>query len=182
MVKFVESKLRVAPPLHKLCISNDPLDDRLPAIRQALASGEDPNELGGWKHAGVSRPLHYAISDHIGHDFAQLKQNLPVVELLLEAGADPRLPGLGPYKSPMEELENWLIAYNDGDHSGWQTEELELQPFFEAALQAMKKVALVLDGKHKTHALELETLTYNRNSERHYPCRTTVRPGCAGFF
>jgi hypothetical protein len=120
----------------------------LPAIREALASGEDPNELGGWRGSGTSRPLHYAIHDTPQHSLDQLKQNLPVIELLLEAGADPRLPCLGPMpQSPIEEIEAWFEAYNKGGHLKWPPEILELQPFFAATLQAMKKAASALDGK-----------------------------------
>jgi hypothetical protein len=152
MVKFLPPKFRAGPPLHCLCISNDPLEVRLPAIREALASGEDPNELGGWKDPGTARPLHYAIDDSVQHDHAQLKQNLPIIELLLEAGADPRLPSLGPWRrSPIEELEAWFEAYNRDGHSKWEPEMLELQPFYAAALQTMKKAASALDGKHVPH-------------------------------
>lgn len=159
MVKSPDPVLRVAPPLHKQCISNEPLDVRLSAIRKAIASGEDPNELGGWKNPGVGRPLHYALDDSAQHDYTQLKQNLPVIELLLEAGADPRLLSPTPgRRSPIEELEAWFREYNKGDHSKWAPEDLELQPLYEAALQAMKKAALALDGKHKPHATRVETL------------------------
>jgi hypothetical protein len=120
----------------------------LPAVLEALASGEDPNELGGWKDPGTGRPLHYAIDDSAQHDHAQLKQNLPIIELLLEAGADPRLPCLGPVRwSPIEELEARFEAYNGDGHSEWPPEILELQPFYAAALRAMKKAASALDGK-----------------------------------
>ena len=158
-MKFLDPVLRVASPLHKQCISNEPLDVRLAAIREAIASGEDPNELGGWKNPGVGRPLHYALDDSAQHDYTQLKQNLPVIELLLEAGADPRLPSLKPGRqSPIEELEAWFREYNKGDHSRWAPEDLELQPFYEALLQAMKKAAFAFDGKHVLHATRVETL------------------------
>lgn len=145
MVEFKAPVLRVRPPLIALSISNDPLDIRLAAMREAIAAGQDPNELGGMKNPGVGRPLHYAICDSAGHDYEQLKQNLPVVQLLLEAGADPRLPDLRG-RSPIEELEAWFKAYNEG-HSNWATEDLELYSFNEAALKAMKEVATKLDGK-----------------------------------
>jgi hypothetical protein len=155
MEKFLPSKFRPRPPLHCLCMSGDPLEVRLLAIQEALASGEDPNELGGWPNPGVARPLHYAISDCVQHDQAQLKQNLPVIELLLEAGADPRLPDLHG-QSPIEELEGWFREYRKSGHLSWEPESLELKPFFEAALETLKKAALGLDGKYTTHAAILK--------------------------
>ncbi|KZM20152.1 hypothetical protein ST47_g8720 [Ascochyta rabiei] len=149
MVKFLGPEYRVSPPLHVQCISNAPLDDRLSALRAALAAGADPNELGGWKNPGTCRPLHYAIDDSAQHDYRQLKLNFPVVEALLEAGADPRLPDLRPgRRSPIQELEGWFEAYESG-HAGWCAEDLEMCPFYEKALRAMKKVAKELDGMLK---------------------------------
>lgn len=154
MVKSSGSVFRVAPLLHQQCISNEVLDVRLAAMRKAIASGEDPNELRGWKNPGVGRPLYYALDNSAQHDYAQLKQNLPVIELLLEAGADARLPSLRPGRQlPIEELEAWFREHIKGGHSKWAPEDLELQPFYEAALQAMKKAALILDGKHKSHTI-----------------------------
>lgn len=157
MGKFLPPKFRPRPPLHCLCMSGDPLEVRLLAIQEALASGEDPNELGGWHNPGVARPLHYAIDDCVQHDQAQLKQNLPVIELLLKAGADPRLPDLHG-QSPIEDLEAWLREYHKGGHSSWGPESLELKPFFEAALETLRKAASALDGKHTTHATISKTL------------------------
>ncbi|KAI8938501.1 hypothetical protein NX059_004391 [Plenodomus lindquistii] len=156
MVKFLDPVLRVRPPLHVQCISNEPLGIRLAAIREAIASGEDVNELGGWKNPGVGRPLHYAIDDSAQHDYTQLKRNLPVIELLLEAGADPRLPGLEPGRmSPIEELEVWIRHYEEGGHEKWTVEDLALYPFHEAALRIMKKAAVALDGKDNLHGIRV---------------------------
>ncbi|KAF2126320.1 hypothetical protein P153DRAFT_388361 [Dothidotthia symphoricarpi CBS 119687] len=149
MVEFRDSVHRVAPPLHVQSISNEPLDVRLAAIRQAIAAEENPNQLGGWKNPGVARPLHYAIDDSAQHDYKQLKQNLPVIELLIKAGADPRLPDLQPgRRSPIQKLDSWFKAYNES-HSSWATEDLELYPFYKAALRIMKKTAAELDAQDK---------------------------------
>ena len=145
MVEFKDPAFRVQPPLIYYSFSNDPLDSRLAALHEAISAGEDPNELGGMKNPGIARPLHYAICDSAGHDYAQLKQNLPVVELLLEAGADPRLPDLMG-RSPIVELEAWFDAYDKG-HEHWAPEDLDLYPFNKAALEAMKKAVAKLDSK-----------------------------------
>ncbi|CAO2650230.1 Nn.00g015220.m01.CDS01 [Neocucurbitaria sp. VM-36] len=63
MVEFKASNLRVRPPLILQSVSDDPLNIRLAAMREAIAAGQDPNELGGMKNPGVARPLHYAIPD-----------------------------------------------------------------------------------------------------------------------
>ncbi|KAJ8113727.1 hypothetical protein OPT61_g4208 [Boeremia exigua] len=144
MTQFLRPKFRPRPPLHCLCLPGDPLEARLKAIQEALASGEDPNELGGYTNPGVGRPLHYATDDSVQHDRVQMPQNLPVVKLLLESGADPRLPDLHG-QTPIEGLEMWLRAYHKDVQSTWQPEMLELKSFFEAALETMKKAALALD-------------------------------------
>lgn len=60
----------------------------------SLAAGDDSNELGGCRSdPGVRRPLHYAIDFSAQRGHREFKRNFPVVELLLEDGADPRLLG-----------------------------------------------------------------------------------------
>ncbi len=114
-------------------------------MRAAIAAGADPNELDG--RLRIGRPLNYAICDSAFVDYAQLKQNLPIVELLLEAGADPRLGSARPYsKSPIQELEAWFREFEVHGEE-WAEEDLELFGFYEKALGAMRKVAERLDGE-----------------------------------
>jgi len=145
-VKFIKPK-PTWRRLHALCISDDPLELRLPAICEALEAGDDPNELGGYEHnPGIRRPLHYAI-DLYAQPLKGLKANLAIVELLLQYGADPRLLDLPASScSPIEELESWFRAY-DSDHSRWEPEDLEIYPFFNAALGLMEAQAEELDGE-----------------------------------
>jgi len=136
----------VVSPLLTQPMSYEPIETRLAAMRAALSDGFSPNELDK-RPRGVGRPLDCTIEDGWPADFAHLKQNLPIVHLLLEAGADPRLPSRDPSgRSPIDSLEAWFTQYEiRGDEFG--PEHLGLKPFFEKALEAMKKVADELNGE-----------------------------------
>ncbi|TGO09630.1 hypothetical protein BTUL_0159g00160 [Botrytis tulipae] len=76
-------------------------------MRAAHESGADPNALDKAPRPGRSmgRPLHYA-TDVTHFDFMPRYENLPIVELLLEFGADPRMEGMGETReSPLEDVE-----------------------------------------------------------------------------
>jgi len=67
-------------------------DDVLDILKLLLQFGADPNQRG----INDYTPLHMAVSEH----------NLPAVELLLEAGADPRLrTRIDDYETPREIAE-----------------------------------------------------------------------------
>ncbi|XP_014562092.1 hypothetical protein COCVIDRAFT_84735 [Bipolaris victoriae FI3] len=119
-------------------------------MRAALAAGFSPNELDRRPRA-EGRALDWAICDGRSVNYAVLKQNLPVVELLLEAGADPRLPSRGG-SSPIDSLEAWFKQYEIHGET-WAEEDLELKPFFEKALEAMKRTRDELNGEFCTDAL-----------------------------
>lgn len=87
-------KYKEGPPLRVLLISNNTLQIMLPAMLAAFTANENQKELGGWKSPGAGLLLHHAIINSTQGDCKQIKQNLPGVELLLEAGADPRLQSL----------------------------------------------------------------------------------------
>lgn len=82
-------------PLHWEIISGHPIAEKLSNVRAALQSGADPNALDKVRCAEQSRgrPLHYA-TDTLHFDFMSRYENLPIVELLLEYGADPRMAGM----------------------------------------------------------------------------------------
>lgn len=136
--------------LFREAVSNKPLETRLALMRTALAAGFSPNELDRRPRA-EGRALDWAICDGRSVDYAVLKQNLPVVELLLEAGADPRLPSRNG-SSPIDSLEAWFRQY-EIHRDTWAEEDLELKPFFEKALVAMKRTRDELDGEFCTDAL-----------------------------
>jgi hypothetical protein len=127
-------------PLLFYPLSNLPMKTRLEAMRTAIAEGADPNQLDKRNHTRIGRPLNYAINEswpeHDGY-YVQLKQNLPIIELLLDAGADPRIASWRLYSSsPIEELEWYFKNYNDT----WSEELKGLYEFYEKALSAMKKL------------------------------------------
>jgi hypothetical protein len=135
-------------PLHWEPVSGHPITEKLATMLAALKSGSDPNELG---HAfasrperSIGRPLHYA-TEYTVFDHSRRHENLPVVELLLRYGADPRMKGMGANPSPLEELRIVVMANSDGSEVKWASErDME---FFKGALEAMERRAKELDGE-----------------------------------
>ncbi|CAN9368982.1 unnamed protein product [Alternaria alternata] len=141
----------VVSPLFLEPVSCAAVETRLAAIRAALSEGFSPNELDR-RPRGVGRPLDWAIEDGAAADYAHLKQNLPIVHLLLEAGADPRLPSRHPFGwSPIDSLEAWFKQYKIRPQD-FPPEVLVLKSFYEKALEAMKRVADELDAKEVAEA------------------------------
>lgn len=154
-------------PLFWEPLQDKPVAAKLAAMRAALdnSPGADPNMIDREPEAARNRgrPLHCAIaagrtlSRNQGDDmptWAATRGNLPVVELLLEHGADPRLggqdaaaarPGLGPQRllSPIEEAEV-NMAYPTGN---LDEDFEEVKAFYTQALALMKTAAERLDRK-----------------------------------
>ncbi|TGO26761.1 hypothetical protein BPAE_0053g00140 [Botrytis paeoniae] len=100
--KFIEGL-----PFHWEIVSNYLITGKLSNMRAAFKSGADPNALDKVRRAeqSMGRPLHCAtVVTHF--DFMPRYENLPIVELLLEFGADPRMEGMGGTReSPLEDVE-----------------------------------------------------------------------------
>lgn len=143
-------------PLFWEPLQHKPVADKLASMRAALDQGADPNMLDrepeAPRHSG--RPLHCAIaagrtlSRRQGAvPWAATRDNLPVVELLLERGADPRLPGqpspLPFLLSPIEEAEVNMAypATTPGE------DPAEVEDFYRRALLMMRAAAEKLDRK-----------------------------------
>lgn len=135
-----------------------PVAAKLAAIRAALDNGADPNSIDQEPDAAGNhgRPLHCAIAAgrtlgrHQGNvPWAATRGNLPVIELLLERGADPRVNGFtaagtpGPQflLSPIEEAEV-NMAYPTGDPA---EDFEEIKDFYTRAIALMKAAAERLD-------------------------------------
>lgn len=127
------------PPLFWEPVSGHPISVKLTAMKAALASGADPNELDHEPRAekNLGRPLHLAI-EYTSSNLSRLHENLPVVELLLQHGADPRLGGMQGRYSPLEDLRR-VVAYNDPTMR-------EAMGFFKEVLEMMEVKARELDG------------------------------------
>ncbi|TGO37648.1 hypothetical protein BHYA_0092g00310 [Botrytis hyacinthi] len=127
-------------PLHWEIVSGHPIDEKLSNMRAALKSGADPNALDKVRCAeqSMGQPLHYA-TDTLHFDFMPRYENLPIVKLLLEFGADPRMDGTaGLRESPLEDVER--IVRTNYPKLGERDME-----FFKAALIVMKEKARELE-------------------------------------
>ena len=134
-------------PLFSEILSPHPLPQKLANIRIFLSSGSDPNELDNLSRHQIGRPLHYALSTDAGYD--NLKRNLPIIKLLLEAGADPRLRGEGVKGFPtfgQSALDEVKALMGDGNVNGGGEDFKGLKEFYEGAWKEMKRVADGLDG------------------------------------
>ncbi|KAI9650605.1 hypothetical protein NHQ30_000623 [Ciborinia camelliae] len=106
----------------------------------ALESGYDPNEMDNTSQSerSTGRTLHYATG-YITFDYSRRCENLLVVELLLNYGADPRMPGMGGVTgSPLRELR-LVVNFNSPERKSVSERDMES---FEKALQARE-----LDGE-----------------------------------
>jgi ankyrin repeat protein len=68
-------------PIHYLCYTSVGSDRLADIARRLLGLGVDPNTRFPWQHHNVRRPVLWGASSHV--------RSLPLVEALLEAGADP---------------------------------------------------------------------------------------------
>lgn len=86
-------KRRRQGALHREPLLAHPLETKLAAMRAALAAGADPNGLDNsepW-HYREGRPLDACLHISRMAGGVSVMDNLPLIELLLEHGADPRL-------------------------------------------------------------------------------------------
>lgn len=111
-------------------------------MKAAIEAGADVNELDHEPdpRRNHGRPLNFAVEYTIS-DFKYLKENLPVIELLLQHGADPRLPGMIHTPSPLEEMRR-MASVDDRHVKEWA----EVKPFFQKAFAVMREAAEKLDG------------------------------------
>ncbi|KAJ5769465.1 hypothetical protein N7520_004024 [Penicillium odoratum] len=133
------------PPLFWEFIAEHPISLKLKNIKGALSAGADPNEMDHERdpRRSLGRPLHCALGDWGNPDY--VKENIPVIKLLLGYGADPRLPGpqvkpasLG-LQSPVEYARRLAMREWKGAN------ELLECGFYAEAYRVMKEAADDLD-------------------------------------
>jgi hypothetical protein len=114
-------------------------------MKVAISLGANVNELDKEPdpRRNYGRPLHFA-SDASRINFKYLKEHLPLIELLLEEGADPRLPGMMYTDSALEEVKFSLKGALRNER--FQPEWKEVIPFLREAYMVMKEAADRLDG------------------------------------
>ncbi|KAJ5557106.1 hypothetical protein N7494_001021 [Penicillium frequentans] len=135
------------PPLFWEPLSAHSIEIKHANMKAALLAGADPNEMDHEpdNRRSYGRPLHCVVHSNGPADF--MKENVSLIKLLLEHGADPRLPGpktaqawasLG---SPLFHVEQLATLPNQG------LNELLECSFYQEAYQIMKKAADDLDCK-----------------------------------
>jgi hypothetical protein len=133
------------PPLFWQPLTDHPVKDKLANMRVAIVLGADVNELDKEPdpRRNYGRPLHFA-SDASRIQFKYLKEHLPLIELLLEKGADPRQPGMMYTDSALEEVKFSLKGALRNEC--FQPEWKEVIPFLREAYKVMKEAADRLDA------------------------------------
>ncbi|KAJ5629394.1 hypothetical protein N7528_003051 [Penicillium herquei] len=109
-------------------------------MKAAIAAGGDVNELD---HApdprrSCGRPLDMAVKED-DCNWADLKRNIPVIQLLLAHGADPRLEGVLGAPSPLDYARHRATDYPP-------PEPEEMQLFYKTVYMLLRDAAKRLDG------------------------------------
>lgn len=137
----------IQPPLFWEFIAQHPISVKLEKMKAALSAGADPNEMDHERDVrrSLGRPLHCAMGNWGEPDY--VKENIPAIKLLLEHGADPRLPGpkvkpasVG-LQSPLEYARRLTMRELRG------SDELSECGYYAEAYRVMKEVADELDRK-----------------------------------
>lgn len=139
------------PPLHwEPLYSTGSVESRLANMTAALDARADPNELDHELRVRdcLGRPLHCCVGGLNAWGPAHIvRLNLPLIELLLSRGADPRLPGPGQRPRLPSALE--MVRLEVEENTSPEDGEKELQDcgFYAEALKMLKSAADSLDGE-----------------------------------
>lgn len=136
------------PALHwEPLYSTDTVEHRQASMAASLDAGADPNELDHELdlRRSLGRPLHCCLGGLGAWGCPRVvRDNAPLIELLLAHGADPRLQGPGKHPSPLE-----LARYESEDNTNHDDGEKVLQEcgFYRTAFTLMKAAADSLDSE-----------------------------------
>lgn len=110
------------------------------AVRTALENGDDVNQLDTDPHLGLNagRPLDACLRASLMPGRKSIIENLPVIQLLLEHGADPRLYSRSAKFPPLA----LATSYSERD-----SEAEEEKAFWKYLLKLFKEAIVRLDAK-----------------------------------
>jgi hypothetical protein len=131
-------------PLITEPLSNHPVETMLAACRAAIANGEDVNALDTLPHVGhnAGRPLDACLRQTQMPGKKSIVENLPVIELLLEHGADPRLfsRSVGVTGIPIVLARRYAVD---------EKEKEEHRAFWKHVLGLFEEAVVRIDAKKK---------------------------------
>ncbi|KAF9738643.1 hypothetical protein PMIN06_001946 [Paraphaeosphaeria minitans] len=129
-------------PLITEPLSNHPVGTMLAACRAAIANGEDVNAPDTLPHVGhnAGRPLDACLRQTHMPGKKSIVENLPVIELLLEHGADPRLysRSIGVTAIPIVLAKRYSVD---------QDEKEEHRAFWKHLLGLFEEAVVRIDAK-----------------------------------
>jgi hypothetical protein len=131
-------------PLITEPLSNHPVEVMLAACRAAIANGEDVNAPDTLPHVGHNegRPLDACLRQTHMPGKKSIVENLPVIELLLEHGADPRLfsRSVGVTGIPIALARRYAVD---------EEEKEEHRAFWKHVLGLFEEAIVRIDAKKK---------------------------------
>lgn len=141
-------------PLLYWSIADVLAEEKLARMREALEGGSDPNEMDGSTDPKQKRgrPLNMCLdAGKALEDTSRLNDNAPVLQLLLEWGADPRLYGVpenphmpGYLKRPVDGVKSSLEHIRQ--YEGMHYARCEVK-YYEDAYKLMKEASDPLNGQ-----------------------------------
>lgn len=131
-------------PLFREPLSNHPAEEKVDVMRAAIEAGADVNQLDEEPIVGYNegRPLDTCINGMHMPSGVQLEDNIPVIELLLQHGSDPRLGARPTMFTPVRRAR--YFAENTAPEEGKATWKRIIASFEEAILR--------LDAEQKNKA------------------------------
>lgn len=151
-------------PLFRKPLSNHPAEEKVAVMRAAIEAGADVNQLDEEPIVGYNkgRPLDACINGMHMPSGIQLEDNIPVFELLLQHGADPRLGARPTSFAPVRRARYFPE----------NTAPEEVKSTWKRILALFEEAILRLDAEQKNKAeLALQVQGWRRQRRRR-SCRS----------